>query len=124
MDENKGKIDVKMAEQFLGDHVDSFTGKTEPSERTLCGHVELSPRGMGGWQAAYGTAGAVQNKATDTQMAAKMEFTAAAGHACGLDFFAAKHLQQHPELAWEKPALRDMKAYPWTTITAGPLGSR
>jgi Phospholipase B len=119
MNENKGKIDVKMAEQFLADHVDSFTGKTEPSERTLCGHVELSPRGMGGWQAAYGTAGAVQNKATDTQMAAKMEFTAAAGHACGLDFLAAKHLQQHPELAWEKPALRDMKAYPWTTITGG-----
>ena len=73
---------------------------------------------MGSWQAAYGTAGAVQNKATDTQMAGKMEFTAAAGHACGIDFLAAKHLQQHPELAWEKPALRDMKAYPWTTITA------
>ena len=119
MGENKGRIDVKVAEQFLGDHVDSFTGKTEPSERTLCGHVELSPRGMGGWQAAYGTAGAVQNKATDTRMAAKMEFTAAAGHACGLDFVAAKHLQQHPELAWEKPALRDMKAYPWTTISGG-----
>ena len=119
MNENKGKIDVKMAEQFLGDHVDSVTGKSEPSERTLCGHVELSPRGMGTWQEAYGTAGAVQNKATDTQMAAKMEFVAAAGHACGLDFSAAKHLQQHPELAWEKPALRDMKAYPWTTITSG-----
>jgi len=27
-------------------------------------------------------------------------------------------LQQHPEQAWEKPVLRDMKAYPWTTITA------
>jgi hypothetical protein len=118
MAENKGKIDVKLAEQFLADHVDSFSGKTEPSERTLCGHVELSPRGMGAWQTPFGTAGAVQNKATDTQMAAKMEFTAAAGHACGMDFLAAKHLQQHPEQSWEKPALRDMKAYPWTTISA------
>jgi len=116
MTENKGKIDLQLAEQFLGDHVDSFTGKTEPSERTLCGHVELSSRGLGNWQAPYGTAGAVQNKATDTAMAQKMEFTAAAGHACGMDFLAGKHLQQHPELAWEKPALRDMKAYPWTTI--------
>ena len=118
MTENKGKIDVKLAEQFLADHVDSLNGKTEPSERTLCGHVELSPRGMGNWQVPFGTAGAVQNKATDTAMAAKMEFTAAAGHACGKDFLAAKHLQQHPEQAWEKPELRDMKAYPWTTITA------
>jgi hypothetical protein len=118
MGENKGKIDVKLAEQFLADHVDSFSGKTEPSERTLCGHVELSPRGMGSWQTPFGTAGAVQNKATDTQMAAKMEFTAAAGHACGMDFLASKHLQQHPEQSWEKPELRDMKAYPWTMISA------
>jgi len=117
MAENKGKIDVNMAEKFLADHVDSFTGKTEPSERTLCGHVELSPRGMGSWQIPYGNAGAVQNKATDTQMAAKMEFVAAAGHACGMDFLAAKHLQEHPEQSWERPALRDMKAYPWTTIS-------
>jgi hypothetical protein len=117
MNENKGNIDLKSAEQFLADHVDSFTGKTEPSERTLCGHVELSSRGMGSWQRPYGTAGAVQNKATDSAMAAKMEFAAAAGHACGMDFIAAKHLQQHPELNWEKPALRDMKAYPWMTIS-------
>ena len=118
MAENKGKIDVKLAEQFLADHVDSLNGKTEPSERTLCGHVELSPRGMGNWQVPFGTAGAVQNKATDTAMAAKMEFAAAAGHACGKDFLAAKYLQQHPEQSWEKPELRDMKAYPWTTITS------
>jgi Phospholipase B len=118
MAENKGKIDVTLAEQFLADHVDSFSGKTEPSERTLCGHVDLSPRGMGSWQTPFGTAGAVQNKTTDTLMVAKMEFTAAAGHACGMDFLAAKHLLQHPEQSWEKPELRDMKAYPWTTISA------
>jgi hypothetical protein len=118
MKENKGKIDVKMAQGFLADHLDSFTGKTEPSERTLCGHVEASPRGMGSWQVAYGTAGAAQNKATDAAMAQKMMFTAAAGHACGSDFIAAKHLQEHPALSWEKPELRDMKAYPWTTIKA------
>jgi hypothetical protein len=118
MAENKGKIDVSTAEKFLADHVDSVTGKTEPSERTLCGHYELSKRNAGGWQPAYGTAGAAQNKVTDATMAAKMEFVAAAGHACGMDFIAAKHLREHPELNWEKPELRDMKAYPWTTITA------
>src|ERR1700680_2413159 len=91
MAENKGKIDVLTAEKFMADHVDSVTGKTEPSERTLCGHFELSSRGSGAgaWQPAYGTAGAAQNKATDASMAAKMEFAAAAGHACGMDFIAA-----------------------------------
>ncbi len=118
LEANKGKIDVALAQQFLADHVDSFTGKTEANERTLCGHVEDSPRGMGAWQPPFGTAGAVQNKATDAAMAAKMSFTAAAGHACGKDFLAAKHLAAHPELAWQKPGLRDMKAYPWTTVTA------
>jgi hypothetical protein len=116
MAENKGKIDVHIAQQFLSDHVDSFTGKTEPSERTLCGHIEFCPRGMGTWQPPFGTAGSAQNKATDTAMAAKLEFVAAAGHACGTDFIAAEHLEQHPELAWEKPELRDLKAYPWTKI--------
>jgi hypothetical protein len=121
MSENKGKIDVPMAEKFLADHVDSVTGKTEPSERTLCGHFELSKRasGAGAWQAGYSTAGAAQNKATDSSMTSNMKFVAAAGHACGMDFLAAKHLQEHPETSWEKPALRDMKAYPWTTIAAG-----
>ena len=118
MQENKGKIDVAMAQAFLADHLDSFTGKTEASERTLCGHVENSSRGMGNWQGPFGTAGAAQNKATDAAMAANMTFTAAAGHACGADFIAAKHLEEHPELRWEKPELRDMKAYPWTTIKA------
>jgi len=47
-----------------------------------------------------------------------MEFMAAAGHACGIDFIAAKHLREHPGLAWEKSELRDMKAYPWTLIGA------
>ena len=120
MTENKGKIDVPSAQKFMADHVDSVTGKTEPSERTLCGHFELSSRssGAGSWQPAYGTAGAAQNKATDTSMVANMEFMAAAGHACGMDFIAAKHLREHPTLAWEKSELRDMKAYPWTLIAA------
>lgn len=118
MRENKGKIDVAAAQKFLADHVDSLTGKTQPSERTLCGHVDLSPRGMGAWQPAFGTAGAVQNKATDATMASKLSFMAAAGHACGHDFIAAQHLAAHPELAWQKSELRDMKAYPWTAIAA------
>ena len=118
MEENKGRIDLAEAHAFLADHVDSTSGKTEPSERTLCGHIDASPRGSGSWQPPFGIAGAVQNKATDAALAAKMSFTAAAGHACGQDFLVADHLKAHPEFAWELPLLHDMKAQGWTTINA------
>jgi hypothetical protein len=120
MTQVKGKVDVTMAEQFLSDHVDSFEKKDQPNERSLCGHVDASPRGVRewGWD-AYNPGGAVQGKATDSTMAAKMSFVARAGHPCGADFVAKDFLEQHPEFSWQKPLLRDMKAGPWTVFTAG-----
>jgi hypothetical protein len=117
MADHKGQIDLPLAQSFLGDHVDSFTGKAEPSERTLCGHVDLSSRGDGNWMPPFGIAGAVQNKATDATLASRMAFTGAVGHACGLSFDAAAHLKAHPEFAWESPVLRDLKSQPWTVIS-------
>jgi len=118
LNENKGRIDVALGQKFLGDHYDTFAKKEEPSERTLCGHIDLSPRGSKPWQPEYGTAGAVQNKVADATMAANMSFTAAAGHACGIDFKAAKYLKLHPQFNWEKSSLRDMDAHPFTVFTA------
>jgi len=116
MKENKGQIDVSEAQGFLADHYDTFAQETKPSERTLCGHIDLSPRGSKPWQAEYGPAGAVQNKAADGAMVAQMELTAAMGHSCGLDFKAAEHLQKHPDFAWEKDVLRDLDSHPWTVF--------
>jgi Phospholipase B len=127
MKESKGKIDVSMAESFLSDHVDSFektaaasTENPQGDERSLCGHVDNSPRGIKewGWD-AYNPGGAVQGKATDSEMTAKMSFVARAGHPCGQDFIAADFLEHHPEFSWQKPLLHDMKAGPWTLFTAG-----
>ena len=126
MKQAKGKVDVAMAEQFLSDHADSFektastTEKPQANERALCGHVDNSPRGVKewGWE-AYNPGGAVQGKAMDSSMAATMSFVARAGHPCGEDFLAEPFLDRHPEFAWQKPLLRDMKAGPWTTFTAG-----
>jgi hypothetical protein len=118
MEQNKGKIDVAAGQRFLGDHFDTFTGKTEPSERTLCGHIDFSPRGMGEWQAPFAPAGAVQNKVTDAAGAEKMSLTAALGHACGLDYKADEHLAKHPEFAWYKPILHNMNARGWAKFKA------
>jgi hypothetical protein len=118
MAEYKGKIDLVAAEKFESDHYDTFEKKVDPDERTLCGHIDLSPRGSGSWEPPYGTAGAVQNKATTAAMAAKMELVASAGHACGLNFKAQSHLEAHPEFNWEKALLRDMDSHPWTEFQA------
>jgi hypothetical protein len=114
MEQNKGKIDVAAGERFLADHVDTFDGRAEASERTLCGHIENSPRGMGTWQAPYAPAGAVQNKITDAASAEKMTMWAALGHACGVSYKASDQLTKHPEFGWMKDILKDMPARGWT----------
>ena len=123
MREHKGRIDVTLAQAFLADHHDTHQKKEEPNERTLCGHVDLSPRGLKPWQQAYGPAGAAQNKASDATLAAGMSFWAAMGHACGLGFKAAGFLAQHPEHSWQKPALRDLPSQPWTRFEIRAAGT-
>jgi hypothetical protein len=112
----RGKIDVPAAQAFLRDHYDTFDKKQQPSERTLCGHIDLSARGAKPWQPEYGISGAVQNKVADATMISQMSFTGAMGHACGINFNAAEHLRKHPEFAWEKDVLRDLNSHPWTTF--------
>ncbi len=120
MKENKGKIDVALGEKFEGDHYDTFQKKEEANERSLCGHVETSPRGIPewGWE-PYHPGGTVQAKVADATMVKTMTLMARAGHACGTDFIAADFLAKHPEYAWQKPVLTDMKSGPWTQFTAG-----
>ena len=118
MRENKGKIDVSAGQRFLGDHFDTYIGKKQASERTLCGHLELSKRGMGAWQPPFAPAGTVQNKVADAAMAERMSFTALAGHACGIPYRAQAHLREHPEFGWQKGLLRDLDAGEWTTFSA------
>ena len=62
MEEYRGKIDIAAGQRFLGDHYDTFAKKVEPSERTLCGHIDLSPRGVPKWLEPYAPAGAVREQ--------------------------------------------------------------
>src|SRR5271154_718119 len=100
--ENKGRIDVALAQQMLGDHTDSFQKKEEANERTLCGHVDASSRGVSIWAwTPFYPGGAVQAKAADATMAQEMRLVA------------------RPEYSWQAPYLRDMNAGPWTEFRAG-----
>jgi len=117
---SRGRIDVEMAEQFLASHEDSYTRKVNPDARTLCGHIDRDPRGVPEWEdGPYYPEGAVTGKVTDSDMAAHLSLIGRAGHPCGEDFFAAPFFAAHPEYSYLKPILKDMKAGPWTTFSAG-----
>jgi hypothetical protein len=116
----KGRIDEGIARQLESDAYDIVDKKTGPSERTLCGTVETSPRGIPEWDwPAYFPGGTVQAKVTTGAMADLMTISAAAGHPCGHDFIATDFLAAHPAFSWAKGLLRDMKIQPWTTFTSG-----
>ncbi len=111
---------MELAEQFLSDHVDSYTGKVDADERSLCGHIDKDPRGVPVWDLGpYAPHGAVTGKVMDSEMAGKMSLIGHAGHPCGDDFLAAPFLAAHPEYGYLKPILKDMKAGPWTAFSAG-----
>jgi hypothetical protein len=119
MAESKGRIDVEMAEEFMGDHDDSYTGKNEADARSLCGHVDTVKRGVPQWDwGPYYPGGSVTGKVTDSGLAGKLSLIAHAGHPCGEDFLAAPFLAAHPEYGWLKPVLKDMKSGPWTEFAA------
>jgi hypothetical protein len=116
----KGRIDEGIARQLESDAYDVVDKKSAPSERTLCGTVETSSRGIPEWDwPPYFPGGTVQAKVTTGAMADTMTISAAAGHPCGHDFIAADFLAAHPAFAWAKGLLRDMKIRPWTLFTSG-----
>jgi len=119
MKKHYGALDTALAEAYLSDHYDTYEHKIDAGKRSLCGHEETSPVGEKVWDnPPFDPGGAVTGKVTDSDLAAKMSFIGRAGHPCGGDFIAAPFLAAHPEFAWQKPILHDMKAGPWTTFTA------
>jgi hypothetical protein len=119
MQQYKGKIDVAAGKSFETDHYDALTKEIDPNERTLCGHVDKSSRGLQGWQKPYGPAGAVEAKVADAEMVEHLSFEAGAGHPCGVEFHATEFLKAHKEYKWSQGELEDLKANPWTLVRAG-----
>jgi hypothetical protein len=117
MAENKGKIDIASGKKFETDHYDVITHEYDPNERTICGHIDKSSRGMPGWQGPYGPAGTAEAKVADSNMAEHLSFVAGMGHPCGVKFDAKSFLKQHPEYSWQAPLLEDLKANAWTVVS-------
>ncbi len=114
----KGKIDIQVARAFENDDFDVIDRKHSANERTLCGRVEISPRGVPEWGwGPFFPGGTVQSKVVDASMARNLEFWGQLGHH-GADFNAAEFLAQHTEYDWMKGLVKDMKARAWTRLSA------
>jgi hypothetical protein len=123
MAQYKGKIDIDVAKAFEADKYDVIEKRDGPTERSLCGAVEESPRGIPEWDwAPYYPGGTVQAKVMDTAMAGSLEMWAAMGRPCAPDFLAEPFLARRPQFAWMRGLLRDMKSEPWTRFRAGMDG--
>ncbi len=111
---HKGQIDLELGKSFENDAFDVITQRDGTNERTLCGRVESSPRGVPEWDwGPYYPAGTVQSKVIDGALASKMAFWGQVGHH-GSDFVASEFLAKHPEYEWMQGLLKDMKCSPWT----------
>ena len=123
MAQHKGTIDIDVAKAFEADKYDVIEKRDGPTERTLCGAVEDSPRGTPEWDwAPYYPGGTVQAKVMDTAMAGGLEMWAAMGRPCAPDFLAEPFLAKRPQFGWMRGLLRDMKSEPWTAFRAGMDG--
>ena len=111
-------IDLALAKRFEADHFDTYRGKNFAGGRTLCGHFELDPDGVG-HGVPFNCSGTVDAKVVDAASARKLAFDARWGTACGTPFSAGKFLSRHPQFDWMTGILGDRKPQPWVTFRAG-----
>jgi hypothetical protein len=117
--QHKGKIDTEIGKAMEADKYDVIEKRDGPTERSLCGITDTSPRGIPEWDwAPYFPAGTVQAKVVDATMAGQMRFLAAMGHPCAPDFIAGDFLKAHPEYSWMRGLLRDMKTEAWAEVAS------
>jgi hypothetical protein len=123
MRQHRGKIDVELAKRFESDHYDVVRNRWAGSANTLCGHVEVDPRGLPEWD--WGTfypGGTASAKAADSVLAKEMKLWASVGHPCGGDFNLGAFLAAHPEYAWQRDIAGDMPSGAWTLFSITSTG--
>ncbi len=120
MNENTGRIDIKLAEAFEADHYDAYLEKINPGQRSLCGHWELDPQYYDSY-IPFSPEGTLDGKVVNAQMAGQMSFIARWGSACGTPFDAVSFLGRHPQFDWMSGLLKDRPTRSWTSFKAGEI---
>lgn len=117
MEQHKGKINIKIAQEVMADHYDVYLNKINPSSRTCCGHYELDDRAFMSDPTRpkpYQPRGAYDGIVSDTTLANKMAFSARWGASCGTPFDAKEFCKRNIIWKDQEPYLRDRPMQPWT----------
>ena len=120
MDKYKGKIDVKIGEDILGDHYDVYLNKINPCSRTCCSHYELDDRAFmsqADRPKPYQPRGALDGVVCDTALAKKMSLMARWGSSCGMPFDKTEYCNKNIQWKDQEPYLHDRKGQPWTEFS-------
>lgn len=122
MDEHKGKIDIEIAKQIIGDHYDVYLQKdNNPCSRTVCSHYDLDAREYMSQESRpkpFSPRGAVDGIVCDTALAKKMGFMAKFGSSCDIPFNKDEFCKKHRQYYKFCPYLKDRPVQPWTEFTA------
>ncbi len=114
-----GRIDVALGQRMLADHFDVYTGRENPSCRTLCGHCALDDGSVPGGWGAFLPVGAFDGKVIDSALARRLAFVGRWGSSCGTPFEAESFLAAHPQYSWLRGVLRDLPSRPWVELPGG-----
>ncbi len=118
---NYGRLNIELGKIILADHFDVSLNKEAPSSNTICGHIEVDPRGWPEWGAGpYYPFGTTDGKVVNSTLIAKGQQWAHWGKPCGASFIAKEYFTQHTEYAWQQEYMKDIIAYPWTLLSADP----
>jgi hypothetical protein len=120
MEQHKGKIDIKIAEEIMADHYDVYLNKINPCSRTVCSHYELDDRAFMSDPARpkpYQPRGSLDGKVCDTTLCKKMGFMARWGTSCGIPFDKTEFCKRNIIWAIQEPYLHDRPTQPWTEFT-------
>jgi hypothetical protein len=129
MEQHKGQIDLKIAEEIMADHYDVYLNKINPCSRTVCSHYELDDRAFMSDPSRpkpYQPRGSLDGKVCDTTLCKKMGFMARWGTSCGIPFDKTEFCKRNIIWADQEPYLHDRPQQPWTefTIHKGPIGTK
>jgi len=117
MEQNKGKIDVKMAQNIIADHYDVYLNKQNKCSRTVCSHYELDAREFMSDPTRpkpFQPRGAVDGCVADTALIKKMQFLGRWGSSCGTPFIVKDFCNKHRQWDYLRPYLHDRPSQPWT----------
>ncbi len=117
MDENKGKLNIDIAQKIISDHYDVYLHKENPCSRTCCSHYELDAREYMSDPSRpkpFQPRGAVDGNIIDTNMAKKMAFLLRWGNSCGMPFDKNKFCDENREWDYLRPYLDDRPHQSWT----------